>query len=289
MNLFNRTFLIIYSILLIAACAGLAVLAWNTGQMLDIEAGNFELQAFILTEGTDRWIFTAILGAVGLVGLVTLVTAVRPGRRAAVSGGNVRIRRDDGAVVDVDTNVIESMLREELERLDQVRLASAVVSTRKDVVESDITVTIQPYASIADVTDDILDATADVVRNQVGVEKVRRPTLHITYDEIEARPATMHRRPSRPAISEDELPPPPAEQPYREPAAAHDTSRHDTVPLPPPPPPPSGGSLTIGGPVVPEEEPGPPPENPDWAPEDIAQPRRQPRDTEPGNGKEQRG
>lgn len=227
MNFFNRFFLVIYSLLFIAACAGLIVMAWNQDQKLDIVAGSFNLQAFILSGDRDRWLFSGMLGLLGMIGVISLITAFSRGGSAA-SSGTVRLRATDGGVVEIDSSAVEALLRSNLEALPQVRQASPKVKAAKGSVETDITVSVFPGASITDITHTVNETTANVLRQQVGATQVRRPVLHITYDELAAVPSGRMRPQSQAAA----VPPPPGAAPPQESLAY----------TPPPPPPPATAS-----------------------------------------------
>ena len=229
MNFFNRFFLVIYSLLFIAACAGLVVMAWNQDQKLDIVLGSFNLQAFILSNDSDRWLFTAMMGLLAMIGVISLITAFSRGGKSA-SSGTVRLRATDGGVVEIDASAVEALLRSNLESLPQVRQASPHVKASKGSVETDITVSVYPGASISDITHTVNETTANVLRQQVGATQVRRPVLHITYDELAAVPSGRMRPQSPPSAGT--LPPPPGYQQPQEPLAY----------APPPPPPASTAS-----------------------------------------------
>jgi hypothetical protein len=227
MNFFNRFFLVIYSLLFIAACAGLIVMAWNQDQKLDIVLGSFNLQAFILSDDRDRWLFSAMMGLLAMIGVISLIMAFSRGGKSA-SSGTVRLRATDGGVVEIDASAVEALLRSNLESLPQVRQASPHVKAAKGSVETDITVSVYPGASISDITHTVNETTANVLRQQVGATQVRRPVLHITYDELAAVPSGRMRPQSQPAPGT--LPPPPGSVQSQEPL---------TYATPPPPPAPA--------------------------------------------------
>lgn len=235
MNAFSRVCLALYSLVWIAACAGIAALAWNDDQKLDLTLGSVNAQAFIASDSTDRWIVTAILALLGMVGLVTLLAALR--RAPAGTRGSLRLRDADGGVVEVSAAAIEAVLRSELERIPFVRRVSASVVAEGDIVVPDVAVAVDPGASIADLTATINSAIATTLREQVGAARVRRPSIRVTYDEVAAR--TMARmRPQAPiAPPEGELPPPPPAPgiPLAPPPAFPAPPRATSDPLPDPP------------------------------------------------------
>jgi hypothetical protein len=106
------------------------------------------------------------------------------------------------------------------------------VRTRGGAIESEITLSIDPGANIAEVTSTVSEATGAVLREQVGATQVRRPTIKITYDELDVR----HPVPRPTAPPEGPLPPPPA--PVRRPPEAEHLSwqppRPEATIAPPP-------------------------------------------------------
>lgn len=212
MNGLRRFFLALYSLLFIAACGGFIALAWNKDQQLDLEVRDFNLQAFI--DATDRYrvVFTALLVPFILLGLLTLVIALAtPGG----GRGTLRIRQADGGTVEVTASALESLLGDELQRLPEIRKAAAKVRLSGGAVDSDVAVTIEPSAVIAQVTSLITQTTSQVLKDQVGVTNIRRPRIRVSYDEISARPVASGgpqarqpaEQPATPGASTEEQPP----------------------------------------------------------------------------------
>lgn len=227
MNVVRRLFLALYSILLIAAAGGLLALAWNEGQQLDLNVGNFNLQGLINTDDPAKAVWTVIMAAVVVLGLFTLFVALAPGV-AGSSKGTLRMRQADGGMVEVTADALESMLQDELEQLPEVREAYPRVRLSGGAVDTETTVVIEPSANISTVTSAVADATARALRENVGVTSVRRPNIRIRYDEVNARPAGARGRskPQAATYSERELPSaPPGERPVAPP-------EHDEEPWP---------------------------------------------------------
>jgi len=206
MNGLRRVVLVLYSLLLIAACGGITALAWNQDRKLDLNAGNFNLQAFVASTDTARWYVTAILVVVAIVGLLTLLLAVmRSGSGSAK--GSLRMRQADGGTLEVTTASIENLLRGELEQIPEVRSVNPRVRLAGGAVETSLDATIEPSASIAHATTVLAQGVANVLREQVGVTNVRRPNIRIHYDEANARPIPVK-------AAAPTMPPPMAEQPW---------------------------------------------------------------------------
>lgn len=204
MNGLRRFFLALYSVVFIAACGGLLALAWNEDQKLDITVRHFNLQAFIDASDSNRAVFTAMLVPFVLLGVLTLTVAFWISRGG--SRGTLRLKQSDGGTVEVTAQALETLLRDALNRIPEIRQASPTVRLSGGAVDSTITVTIEPSASIANVTGLVTQTTAQVLKEQVGVTNVRRPHVRINYDEIAARPAGTGPSAPQPA----EAPPPTA-------------------------------------------------------------------------------
>ncbi|MGH2634220.1 MAG: alkaline shock response membrane anchor protein AmaP [Tepidiformaceae bacterium] len=199
--------LVLYSLLLIAACGGITALAWNQDRKLDLNAGDFNLQAFVASTDTARWIVTAILVVVAIIGLLTLILAVVRGGSGGAKG-TLRMRQADGGTLEVTTASIENLLRGELEQLPEVRTVNPRVRLVGGAVDTSLDASIEPSASIANATSLLAQGVANVLREQVGVTNIRRPNIRIHYDEANARPVPA-RAPTAPT-----MPPPMAEQPW---------------------------------------------------------------------------
>src|SRR6185437_14529419 len=120
MNGLRRTLLALYGLLLIAAAGGLIALAWNQDQKLDLNIGDFNLQAFVVSSNAAKYGVTAVLAVIALIGLFSLIVAVMRDDRAGARG-TLRLRQTDGGTVEVTSGSIESLLRDELEQLPDVR------------------------------------------------------------------------------------------------------------------------------------------------------------------------
>jgi len=214
MNGLRRTFLAVYSILLIAAAGGIIALAWNQDQQLDLEIGSLNLTSAIVSSDGAKWAATAVLGAVALLGLLTLVMAVSRGGGRSASKGTLRMRQADGGTVEVTGAAIENLLREELEQLPEVRRVDPRVRLAGGAIETSLEATIEPSASIAHATNLLSQGVANVLKEQVGVTNIRRPTIKINYEEMGARPVgtrgmeTMGTSPAgRRSIESEDTPP----------------------------------------------------------------------------------
>jgi len=197
MNVLRRVLLAFYSVVLIAAAGGAMALTWNNTKKLDLVVRDFNLQAFVVAGDTAKWIVTAILAGVTLLGLLTFVAAVAWSR--SQRGGTLRLRQADGGMVEVTAEAVEALLRDELERLPDIRQVDPHVRLSGGAVDTEMTVVVEPSASIAHVTATVTQATAQALREQIGVTNVRRPTIRISYEEINVRAVPVRGR-SKPQV-----------------------------------------------------------------------------------------
>lgn len=226
MNAVRRILLAFYSVLLLAAVGGLIALTWNQDQKLDLELADFNLEAFVNASDGAKWAATAALAGIALFGFLTLLAAIlRPSK--AASRGTLRMKQADGGAVVVTASAIETLLRDELERLPEIRRVTPTVRVSSGAVDTHLDATIEPSASIAHATRVLGDGVATVLKDQVGVTSVRRPTIRISYDELAARPAGTVPGPrfeqeTRPLYPATVTGPAHTEQPADEEPAPHD-------------------------------------------------------------------
>lgn len=209
MNAFRRVILVFYSLLLLAAVGGVGSLAWNQDEKLDLEINDLNIQAFVDAGDGAKWALTGVLAGLGLLAIITLMIAIWPKRSAYRSKDTLRIRQSDGGTVEVTAGAIESLLRQELEALPEVRTALPRVRLSGGAVDTHLDAKIEPSVSIAEATK-LLSGTVDqVLRELVGVTAIRRPIIRITYDEMNARPTGSLRRtePLNPAVFPNDDPP----------------------------------------------------------------------------------
>jgi len=198
-NALRRIFLVLYSVVLLAAVGGVAALAWNQDEQLDLTIGKLNMQAFIEANNEAKWILTAILAAIGLLAIWSLFVAFWPSREG--SRGAMRIKQSDGGTVEVTSEAIESLLKGELEALPEVQSATPRVKLAGGAVDTYLDAQIEPSSSIAHATKLLAATVEETLREQVGATAIRRPVIRISYDEMAARPVAVRRA----------SPPPPAQ------------------------------------------------------------------------------
>ena len=207
MNGLRRFLLVVYSLLLIAAAGGLIALSWTQDKKLDMTVGSFNLQAFVASTDAAKYVATVIFAAIALVGFMTLLVGVLRDERGR-SKGTLRMRQADGGTVEVTAVAIENLLRDELQRLPEIRRVEPQVRLTAGAVDTFVDATIEPSASIAHVTSILGQGVANVLREQGGVTNVRRPSVRILYEEMAGR-GVQGGRTQPPSAPSYEPPPPP--------------------------------------------------------------------------------
>ncbi len=207
MNVLRRVLLALYSILLAVAAGGFIALAWNQDQKLDLTVRHFNLQAFITSGTGEKWAFIAVMGVVIAIGLLSLAIAFMRGSRST-EDRSLRLHQADGGTVEITAASLEALLSDQLEALPLVSRASARVRLHAGAVESDVTVTTDPGASIASVTAAVAETTARTFKELVGVSHIRRPHVRIEHEPAQG-PAPVPPSPS--AVAEAAEPASPAE------------------------------------------------------------------------------
>ena len=145
MNALRRILLAFYSILLLAAVGGVIALVWNQDKKLDLEVGSFNAEAFVSSSDNAKWAVTGILAAIALFAFVTLlISFLRTSNR---SKGTLRLKQSDGGTVEVSAANLETLIREELEQLPEVRRVEPQVRVASGVVDTHLDATIEPSAS----------------------------------------------------------------------------------------------------------------------------------------------
>ncbi len=179
MTVFNRLCLAVYSTLWILACMGLIALAWNTDQMLDLRAGDLNIQAFIDSTDDVRVAFTAMMLALALVGVVTFITAIIP---QEPQGRMITVRGDRGAMTKVPVSSIEALLKRELESFNDIRSATVRVREQGGLISTDLYLAVAAGAHIADTEALASEVTQSVLQQRMGLATAQRPSVRATFD-----------------------------------------------------------------------------------------------------------
>lgn len=194
MSILRRIFLSLYSILLGLAAGGIAALAWNEDSLNAPIVRDLRLHAFVTSPNDQaRVLLSVIAGAIVVLAIFTFVLSYLPQskKNESSSRGALRLKQVDGGTVDVPVSALETLLREELEALPEIRSAKPIVRVSGGVVTMDLDLAIEPSASIAAVTSLAGNTVARALKDQVGVTAMRRPHVRISYDEMNARPVGM--------------------------------------------------------------------------------------------------
>jgi hypothetical protein len=180
MSFSARTLLAAFSLGWIAVAGGLTALAWNDGQMLDLEIGSFTSQAWIDGDTAAKALFTLVMAALMAIGLAGFLLAFM--RKSATPSGVLRLKQAEGGIVEVPASALEALVVHALGEMDVIAHAEASVALRGGTVATELDLTIGPGATISEVTAGANDCISDVLRDMVGVTNVRRPLVRITID-----------------------------------------------------------------------------------------------------------
>ena len=181
MTILGRFFLAGLGLAWIAAAGALTTLAWNDGQMLDLEIGTFAARAWIDGDTFAKVLFTTVMSLVMLLGLAGFILAFA--RKSTTRSGSLRLRQAEGGVVEVPSSALEALIVHALGEMDVINRAGASVALRGGTVTSELDLTIGPGASISEVTAGANECVSEVLRDMVGVRNVRRPLVRISIDD----------------------------------------------------------------------------------------------------------
>ena len=176
MNEFRRGLLVVYGLLLVAACLAVIGLAWDEGRQFDIDLTNFRSVAYVEVSGGARLAFTFFLALVAFVGLLSVFIALLPSGARARS---LRVTGPGGEQVEITVSALEMNLREEVEGLPDVVQAWPRVRLGGKAVHTENVVSIQPGANIAYVTGAVAHTAMAMLREQAAPLDVRRPSISV--------------------------------------------------------------------------------------------------------------
>ncbi len=181
----ERTLLAAYSLLIVGLVVGLTALAWDQGRQLDLDLGEFRLTSAITSSVAAKWAFSMVMALVALFGALTLAIALRPS--PGPGKGVLRLRQDDGTVVEVSAATLEWRLREELERLPDVATASTRIRLWKTTIDPDIAITPAPGSHPSYIASAVVHTAIAFLEAAAPGAGIRRPTLRVDYDEAIGR------------------------------------------------------------------------------------------------------
>lgn len=167
MNTARQVTLAAYSLLLVAFCALLIVLAWDDSTQLDIDLGGFRLVSFVDAGSVERWLFTGLMVLVAWLGILTLVLAVvRPGRPIR---DRIMVTQPDGVRLEVTAAAAAAAVREEVSMLPDVAVAAASTHFIDDAAHVAVELTPQPWARLEHVPAAVNAAATRVLRERFNL------------------------------------------------------------------------------------------------------------------------
>lgn len=175
----HRFFLGFYSAVWVFACSGLIALAWNDTKKLDIDGGNFDLEAFITTDGATRWAFTALMVLVAIPGLVTFAAAIT-GPQVARLG--YLLARLEGGDQEVPVASLAAMIEPELQTHPAIRRASLHAVMRRGGVDAHVHLLAEEEAGLEGLQAFAAETTAMILREELGRTEVRPVRVTLAVD-----------------------------------------------------------------------------------------------------------
>lgn len=193
----HRIFLGFYSVAWVLACCGLIALAWNDTKKLDIDGGNFDLEAFITTDGPTRWAFTALMVLIAIPGLVTLAAAIA-GPQLARAG--YLLARLEGGDREVPVASLAAMVETELQTHPAIRRAALHAAMRRGGVDAHVHLLVEEEAGLEGVQAFAAETTALILREELGRTEVRPVRVTMAVD-VPPPPIVVN---PEPVVREDE-------------------------------------------------------------------------------------
>jgi hypothetical protein len=182
MTVFNRIFVAIVCLVLIAAAVAVIVLAWTSpGSSID---GLRDAADWLDDNNQDleKGILTAVAAIIGVIALVVFVLELIPPRSTEVSVTDLKV----GNAV-LSTAAIAQRVEEAVSRVPHVADARAVVKPKRKGVLVNMDLHVDPEANLAAVTDEVYETAADVLNNRVHVAMAEPPRARVFYREIRLR------------------------------------------------------------------------------------------------------
>ena len=226
MNLFNRIVMFLLCLALAAAAIAAIVLAWT----IPNESIN-ALRAAVdwlarHNQDTEKALLTTGGALVALLALIVLLLELLPQSTSEVKITDLKV----GDAL-LSTAAIGQRIEEAVGQVPHVGEVKATVKAKRKGVVVSLDLHVDPDANLAEVTDQALDTTREVLTNRVHVSLAAPPKARLHYRELRMR-GNQARRPASvitppPPPSPPQLPPPSPE--------AERAAEHAEVPTPPSP------------------------------------------------------
>ena len=250
MNLFNRIFLIVLSVALIAAAISLITFTWSIpGDSID-ELGDAVNWLDRHNDDLEKALLTAVAALIGLLALIVVLIEMRPPAGADVKMTDLKV----GDAV-LSTGAIGQRVEEAVRQVAHVVQARAAVRSKRKGVKVALDLQVAPEANLATLTDEACEAARDVLLNRVHVALAAPPSARIHYRELRLQRASRARSrgkaatetPTNATTITAETPPPMTEAPP--------SAETATVEAPPSPAEPVGETETGAAPPIDAEQP----------------------------------
>jgi hypothetical protein len=201
MNVFNRFFMTLLCLVLIAGGIGVLALTWALpNETIDwLRDATDWLRRH--NQDTEKALLSLIAGTVAFLGLVLLLLELLP------DNGDVRVTdlRVAGAVLS--TADVQQRIEEAVRTVDHVVNVKAVVKAKRKGVAVLLNIDVDPEANLAIVTDEAGEAVTDILLNKVHVALAEPPQARLRYRELRFKTRTVKDAEVTPApVLEDEDP-----------------------------------------------------------------------------------
>ena len=196
MNVFNRLFMILLAVALIAVAVAALALTWTIPN--DTIAWLRDATDWMAkhNQDTEKALLSLIAGVVAFLALVLVLLELLP------DNGDVRVTdlRIGGAVLS--TADITQRVEEAVRTVDHVVNVKAAVKAKRKGVAVLLNLDVDPDANLMVVTDEACEAATDMLTNKVHVALAEPPQARLHYRELRFKSRTV-KEPSAPPADED--------------------------------------------------------------------------------------
>jgi hypothetical protein len=190
MNLFNRIFIFLLCLGLIAGAISVTVLAWTIP--LDTIGWLQDSVNWLAEHNQDleKGMLTAIAGAVAFFALMLGLLQLLP-----ESGSQVKVTDLKAGDAVLSTTAIAQRVDDAIRLVPHVVDAHTAIRAKRKGVQVSLDLHVDPEANLATVTDEACETVQDVLMNRVHVALAEPPRVRLHYRELRLR---------RPAASQAE-------------------------------------------------------------------------------------
>jgi hypothetical protein len=157
MGIFNRVVVIFVAVCLLALAAAVGVATQLTLALLE--------QVLSSVRGVPQTSLTAVTALVAALAVILLVFELRPQRRSVV-----RAQLEGGATVEYDRGTIGALLERELAKIDGVRAARVLVTSRQRRLDAQARIAVAEGHDSHDVASRAASRIRETLQRSLGIE-----------------------------------------------------------------------------------------------------------------------